>query len=85
MDSSVGIATGYGVNGRDSTPVKGKIFSGAHPAYYPTDTMGSLYGAKRKRHGANHSPPYSAKVNNSGAIPPFHGVVKVKLSLCLTN
>jgi hypothetical protein len=55
MESSVGITTSYGVEGRASIPVKTRncfllhsiqIGSGIYPASYQTDTDGSSLEAK---------------------------------------
>jgi hypothetical protein len=55
QDSSVGMATGYGLGGRGSISDKGKIFyvlhsvrtdSEAHPASYPMGTGGSFPDSK---------------------------------------
>jgi hypothetical protein len=76
-DSSVGIALGYGLDGRVSRvrfPVGAGNFSlhhrvqngsGAHPASYPMGTRGSFLGVKRPRREADHSPPSSAEVKNA--------------------
>ena len=65
-DSSVGIATPYGLDGpgiesrcwRDfSVPVR--TVSGAHPASYTKGT-GSLLGVKRPGRGLDHPPPHLA-------------------------
>jgi hypothetical protein len=53
-DSSVGISTGYGLDGRGSFPVKARLFSlrsvqtgsGVHPAYYTLGTGDSFPGGK---------------------------------------
>jgi hypothetical protein len=53
-DSSVGIAMGYGLNGRGSIPDRGKVFSshnvqtgpGTHPPSYTMGTGGFLPGGK---------------------------------------
>ena len=68
-DSSVGIATRYGLDGpgiesrwggaRFSVPVE--TGPGAHPASYTMGT-GSLPGVKRPWRGVDHPPPSSAKV-----------------------
>jgi hypothetical protein len=67
-DSSVGIATRYGLDGpgieyrcraRFSAPVQ--IGPGAHPASYTMGT-GSFPGVKRPGRGVDHSPPFSAEV-----------------------
>jgi hypothetical protein len=39
--------------------------SGAHPAFCPVGTEGSFPGVKQLGHGADHSPPSSAKVKNA--------------------
>jgi hypothetical protein len=39
--------------------------SGAHPVSYPMGTVGSFPGVKRAGREADHSPPYSADVNNA--------------------
>jgi hypothetical protein len=46
---SVGIAMGYGLDGRGSSPGRGKSVltaSGAHPASHPMSTGGILPGGK---------------------------------------
>jgi len=67
-DSSVGIATHYGLGGpgiefrwgaRFFTPVH--TDPGAHPASYTMGT-GSLPGVKRPGRGVDHPPPSSAEV-----------------------
>jgi hypothetical protein len=69
-NSSVGIATGYGVDGPvDRIPVGARFFAhvqsghGVHPA---SCTMGaeSFPGVKRPRRGAEHPSPCSAEVTN---------------------
>jgi hypothetical protein len=53
-NSSVGIETGYGLEGGPSIPWRGKIFlyysihtgSGAHQASYPMGTVGVFLGGK---------------------------------------
>jgi hypothetical protein len=40
--------------------------SGAHPASYPISSGGFFSGGK-----ADHSPPSSAEVKNSGTVPPL--------------
>jgi hypothetical protein len=78
--SSVGIAKGYGLDGRGSIPGKDKSFSllcnvqigfGAHPTSYPMGTQGSLPKVKRPRSEADHLPPSNAEVKSSGAIFPL--------------
>jgi hypothetical protein len=73
-DSSVGIATGYGMDDQGSIPGKGKRF------------FSSPQCPHRLRPGreTDHSPPISAEVENSGPIPPlphassWHGALSVK-------
>jgi len=67
-DSSVGIATRYGLDGRGIESRWGAIFSapvqtgpGAHPASYTMGT-GSSPGVKRPRRGVDHPAPSSAEV-----------------------
>jgi hypothetical protein len=67
-DSSVGIATGYGLDGpgiefRWGTRFFAHVQTGpeAHPASYTMGT-GSLPGVKRPGRGADHPPPSSADV-----------------------
>jgi hypothetical protein len=68
LDSSVGIATRYGMDGpgieslwgaRFSAPVE--TDSGAHPASYTIGT-GSVRGVNRSRRGLDHPPSSSAEV-----------------------
>jgi hypothetical protein len=73
-DSSVGIATGYGVGGRMigvRFPVAAGKFSlhhrvqtgsGAHPASYPMGNGALSLGVKRRGRDADHSPPSSAEI-----------------------
>jgi hypothetical protein len=76
-DSSVGIATGYGLEdqggGGSSSPGRVKIFSllyivqtgsGVHPTSYKMGTGGSFPEVKRQGREADHSPPTSAEVKN---------------------
>jgi hypothetical protein len=76
-DSSVGIATDYGLEGRDSIPGRDKGFfllhivptgSGANTASYPNVRGALLKGAKRPKCGADQSPRPSAEVKNGEAI-----------------
>jgi hypothetical protein len=67
-DSSVGIATRYGLDGPGIESRWGARFSapvqtgpGAHTASYTVGT-GSCPGAKRPGRGVDHPPPSSAKV-----------------------
>jgi hypothetical protein len=83
-DVLVGIATGYGWDGRALIPIRGKIFlfqniqtgSGAHPASCTMGTGGLSLGIKQHGCEANHSLS-SAKVKNGGAIPPLSHVFMV--------
>jgi hypothetical protein len=72
-DSVVGIASGYGLDGRGvgvRVPV-GHEFSlfhvvqtgsGIHPSYYPTDTGGSFPEGKAQGRETDRSPPTSSEV-----------------------
>jgi hypothetical protein len=88
--SSVGIATGYGLEGRDSIPGGRKRFFSTPQC--PDELWGSPnflsngwvprflpLGVKQPGLEADHTPPSSAEVSNGGAIPPFslrlHGFV----------
>jgi hypothetical protein len=79
-DSSVGIATGYGLDDRSSRvrfPAWAGNFShhfiqngsGAHQTSYPMDTRVFSHGVNRPGLEAHHSPPASAEV--SGAVLPL--------------
>ena len=68
-DSSVGIATGYGLDGpgiesrwraRFSAPVRTGLLD--HP---DSVASRSFPGVKRPRHGVDHPPPSSAEINLS--------------------
>ena len=68
LDSSVGIATRYGLDGpgiesRRGTRISEPVHTGtgAHPASYTMST-GSFRGGKRPERGVDHSPPSSAEV-----------------------
>jgi hypothetical protein len=73
-DSSVGIATGYGLDDQGGLDFKsrlGKKFSllhivqtgsGVHPTSYKMGTGGSFPGVKQQGREADHSPPTSAEV-----------------------
>jgi hypothetical protein len=70
-DSSVGIATDYGLDDRGSNSCgAGNFFprhrvqtgSGPHPASCPMGIRGSFPGIKRPGRDADHSPPSSAEV-----------------------
>jgi hypothetical protein len=76
-DSSVGIATGYGLDDRmigvRFSAGAGNFFprrrvqtgSGSHPASYTINTGGFTLGVKWPGREANHSHPSSAKVNSA--------------------
>jgi hypothetical protein len=77
-NSSVGIATGYGLEGRGSNPNKDKIFpfsTTSRPALGPTQPFIQwITGAispeiQRPGREADRSPPSS--VENGGAVPPL--------------
>jgi hypothetical protein len=77
QDSSVGIVTGYGLDGRGSIPGRDKIFLfsiASRPALGPTQrpiqwVPGALSpGKKQQVCEADHSAPSSAEVKNDGAV-----------------
>jgi hypothetical protein len=77
-DSSVGIATGYGLDGRGSIIGRGKIFlfstvtsTALEPTHPPIQCVPEALSPGVKRPGRDHSPPSSAEVKNGGAMPPF--------------
>jgi hypothetical protein len=62
--SSVGIATGYGLDGAGIESRRGRDFSHtSRPAHPPSCAVGtgSFPGVKRPGRGADHPPPSSAK------------------------
>jgi hypothetical protein len=67
-DSSVGIATGYGLHGPGSIPGRVSFLSYSRRPDHPE--VGST-GVKRQRRESDHSPPSSAEVKKAGAIPPL--------------
>jgi hypothetical protein len=76
LDSSVGIATGYGLEGRGvgvRVPVVSRLFSSPRRPEQPTQWVPGVYspGVKRLGREAGHSPPLSAEVKNSRAISPL--------------
>jgi hypothetical protein len=87
LDSSVGIATGYGLDdqeggGGSSSPfrVRNFLFSissrpaWVHPTSYKMGTGGSFLGLKRQGREADHSPPTSAEVKKMWiytSTPPY--------------
>jgi hypothetical protein len=74
-DSGVGIARGYGLDGRGSILGKGTVFLisiASRPALGPTQLPGPIFLAvNRPEREADHSPPSKAEIKNGGAIPPF--------------
>jgi hypothetical protein len=77
QDSSVGIATGYGVDGWGSIPGRGKLFqisissiASLKPTQSPIQWVSGALSPEVKRPGSksDHSPPSSAEVKNGGAI-----------------
>jgi hypothetical protein len=85
-DSSVGIATEYGLGDSCSIPGRGQeilLYSTASrlgPTQPPILLLPALFpmGVKRPGREADKSSPYSTSDKNGGAIPPFpmrlHGV-----------
>jgi hypothetical protein len=76
----VGIATGYDLTARGSILDRGKIFvfsTASRPTLGPTQLplqwVPGFYSREVKRPGreADHSPPSSAEVKNSGATHPL--------------
>jgi hypothetical protein len=63
QNSSVGIATGCGLDDGDSIP--DSLQTGSWATHHPISP-----GVKRQRREADHSPLSSAEVKNGGAIPP---------------
>jgi hypothetical protein len=73
-DSSVGIATGYGLGDQGDGSFESRwsqefsllhivqTGSGVHPTSYKMGTGGSFSGIKRQGREADHSPPTSAEV-----------------------
>jgi hypothetical protein len=79
-DSSVGIATGCGLESRGSIPGRGKIFlisTASRLALGPTQppiqwVPETIFpGVKRQRREAGQSSPSDAEVKNSGDIAPL--------------
>jgi hypothetical protein len=77
-DSSVGIALGYGLDGRGSrvrfpagagnfffTTAVSRLALRPPPSSYPVGTRGSFPGGKAAREWTDHSPPSSADVKNA--------------------
>jgi hypothetical protein len=77
QDSSVDIATGYGVGYSCSVTGRDKIFvfipQRLDRLWGPPSLLCSGYrGVKRPKSEADHSHASSAEVKNDGAIPPLH-------------
>jgi hypothetical protein len=77
-NSSVGIATGYRLDGRGSIPGRGKgFFSTPQRPDGPTQSrklwlLGDISPwVKRLGREADHTSPYSAEAKNGRAIRPF--------------
>jgi hypothetical protein len=76
-NSSVGIATGYGLDGRGSIPGRDKMFlfpiapRALGPTQFPIQWVpGALSsGIKRSGREDDHSSPSSVEVKDDGAIP----------------
>jgi hypothetical protein len=78
LNSSVGVATGYGLDGPGSIPGSATLFSTVfRPTLEPTQPLiqwvqGALSpGVKRQGREADRSPPSSAEVKKGGATPPL--------------
>jgi hypothetical protein len=84
VGSAVGIATGYGLDDKESEFVYcwGQEFSvlhfqtssGVHPPSYLMGTGGPLLGVKRPGREADHSPPTSTEVKKMWvytSTPPY--------------
>jgi hypothetical protein len=76
-DSSAGIATGYGLDGRGSIHGRDKIFlfsiafrAALGPTKLPIQWVpgANSQGVKRQERESDYSPPSSAKVKNDGAM-----------------
>jgi hypothetical protein len=71
-DSSVGIATGYGLDDPGSILFHSiQTGSGAHPSSYAIVPGAIPPGVKRPGREADHSAPTTVKFKNGGAIPPL--------------
>jgi hypothetical protein len=84
-DSTVGIATGYGLDGQGAEVwVSSLLFqtdSGTQPDSYPISTSGLF---PRSKAAWTHSPPTSAEVNNTliyTSTSPYVGIVLNRLSI----
>jgi hypothetical protein len=85
-DSSVGIATGYGLEDHGVWEFESRLGqkfsllhivqtgSGVHPTSYTMNTGSSFPGVKRQRREADHSPPTSSEVKKMWiytSTPPY--------------
>jgi hypothetical protein len=77
-DSSVGIATGYGLDDRVGQEFSLlhviQTYPGAQPSSYPIRTEGSFPGVKRQGRETDHLPPTSAEVKRTLvyiSTPPY--------------
>jgi hypothetical protein len=67
-DNLVGVATGYGLDDQSSVPGRVKFFL----LYVFQPGSWALFSVlKRPVCETDHSPPFSSKIKNGGAIPPF--------------
>jgi hypothetical protein len=70
--SSVGIATGYELEGRGYIPGRGKRYFCTTQQILIKSVLGALSsGVKRPGRAADHSAPSVTEVNHGGAMPPF--------------
>jgi hypothetical protein len=88
-DSSVGIATRYGLDGPGIESCRSEISAsiqtgpGAYPASYTTGT-GSFPGVKRPRLGVDHPPPSSAKAKESRPLWAYKACCRANITLWVT-
>jgi hypothetical protein len=80
LDSSVGIATSYGLNGQGWIPGSARLFSSPqcpNRLWGPTSLLSIGYqglfprGMKRQGHEADYLPPSRAEVKKGEALPPL--------------
>jgi hypothetical protein len=73
-DSSVGIETGYMLDGRGSIPGRAIFFSSPYfPDWTPIEWVPEALsqGVKRPGREANHTSPFSSELKNIGGIHPL--------------